>query len=47
MIESDHFHFIKGVNKILSLHSEWSHISVKVHLLKIFFKIACATNLSH
>ena len=41
MIESYHFHLIKGVNKILSLHSEWSHISVKVHLLKIFLNSMC------
>ena len=36
MIESDHFHLMKYVNKILSLDSEWSHISVKVQLLNIF-----------
>ena len=33
MIYSDHFLLIKRVNKIWLLDSEWSHITVKVHLL--------------
>ena len=41
MIESDHFHLMKYVNKILSLDSEWSHISVKVQLLNIYLNSMC------
>ena len=43
MIYSDHFLLIKRVNKIWLLDSDWSHITVKVHLLKMFKKIICAT----
>ena len=43
MIYPDHFLLIKRINKIYLLHSEWSHITVKVHLLNLFLKIICAT----